>query len=107
MPFFDNIWSWFSYGQPFVFNSVAFFALFLLFYGIYTLATGTIQLRNILLVSFSLFFYYKVAGWFVLLLVVIAAIDWGNGLAIFKTPSARGKKAWMLLSLFINLGSLC
>lgn len=107
MQIIDNIWSWFRYGEPFVFNSVAFFALFFVFYAIYTLAVNRVQLRNVLLVVFSLFFYYKIAGWFVLLLAATAAFDFFIGQAIFGTRSAKGKKAWMLLSLFINLGSLC
>lgn len=107
MLLFDQLWQWFKHGEPFVFNSVAFFALFMLFYGVYAAAFNKVQLRNVLLVLFSLFFYYKLAGWFVVLLVAAATSDFFIGKALFKTQSPRGKKAWMLLSVIINLGSLC
>lgn len=107
MLLFTQIWEWFRHGQPFVFNSVAFFVLFLLFYGVYSIAFKHVKMRNILLLLFSLFFYYKITGWFVLLLVATATSDFFIGQAIFKTESGRGKKAWMLLSLLLNLSSLC
>jgi alginate O-acetyltransferase complex protein AlgI len=107
MQVLENIWNMLKHGQPFVFNSVAFFVLFLAFYSVYTIALSRVQLRNVMLVVFSLFFYYKIAGWFVLLLMATAASDFFIGQAIFKTRSARGKSAWVVLSLVINLGSLC
>jgi alginate O-acetyltransferase complex protein AlgI len=107
MLLFDQIWSWFKYGEPFVFNSVAFFVLFLVFYGFYSIAFKNVQVRNVLLVLFSLFFYYKIAGWFVLLLAATATSDFFIGQALFRAGTAKAKKAWMLLSVLLNLGSLC
>jgi alginate O-acetyltransferase complex protein AlgI len=107
MLLYSQVWEWFRHGQPFVFNSVAFFVLFFLFYGVYAIAFNKVQLRNIVLLLFSLFFYYKIAGWFVLLLVATASSDFFIGQALFKTESAKGKKGWMLLSLILNLSSLC
>lgn len=107
MLLYTQILEWFRFEKPMEFNSVAFFALFLLFYGLYVLAFGNVRVRNILLVIFSLFFYYKLSGWFLILLIATATSDFFIGQAIFKARSARGKKAWMLLSLLLNLGSLC
>jgi D-alanyl-lipoteichoic acid acyltransferase DltB (MBOAT superfamily) len=102
-----QIQDWFTFGKPLPFNSVAFFVLFMLFYGLYAIAFRNVRVRNALLVVFSLFFYYKLAGWYVLLLIATATSDFFIGQAIYKAGTARGKKAWMLLSLFLNLGSLC
>lgn len=91
---------------PILFNSVLFILLFSGFYFIYILLAGKIKLRNAWLLIFCLFFYYKLSGMAMLLLLAMASSDYliGRGIAIATKSSA--KKQLLALSLFINLGCL-
>lgn len=55
---------------------------------------------------FSLYFYYKCAGWFWVLHVVIVIVDYHLAQWIEQSDSARKKKAWLFISLVLNLGIL-
>ena len=91
---------------PLIYNSVLFFALFTLFYLVYVFAYRNIKARNILLLVFSLFFYYKISGFYVVLLVLMATSDFLIGKKMAATPQLGKKKALMLLSVFMNIGAL-
>ncbi len=92
--------------NPLQFNSVFFFALFSVFYLIYAGVFNKVKTRNTVLLLFSLFIYYKLSGLYVLLMMAVAASDFLIGKQILKTHSEGKKKAWLLLSLVVSLGSL-
>lgn len=107
----DKVWAFlqqFEYSKfnPLQFNSVFFFALFSVFYLIYAGVFNKVKTRNVLLLLFSLFIYYKLSGLYVLLMMAVAASDYFIGKQILKTHSEGKKKAWLSLSLVISLGSL-
>ncbi len=89
-----------------VYNSVAFFGLFTFFYLLFLLASKKIPVRNILLLAFSLFFYYRLSGLFVVLMCFIAASDYVIGRIILATKNERVKVRFLMLSIFISVGSL-
>ncbi len=89
-----------------IYQSVLFILVFSVFYSIYLLVFPRPKARNILLLLFSLYFYYKLSGLFVILLVLVASCDFLIGRAMLATPSAAKKKGLMMLSVFINLGIL-
>lgn len=91
---------------PLIFHSVFFILLFTVFYGIYLLVSGNIKAKNILLLLFSLFFYYKISGLYVVLLVGVASSDFLIGRAIGTAKTKGSKKTLMLLSVIIDLGIL-
>ncbi|TAD98944.1 MAG: MBOAT family protein [Bacteroidetes bacterium] len=93
-------------GQPLVFTSVLFFAIFSIFYSIYAFAYPYIRLRNFLLLAFSLYFYFKISGFYVILLILMATSDYLIGWAIHFTKNENKKQAWAILSVLINIGSL-
>ena len=93
--------------QPLLFNSVLFFLLFVIFYGIYISSLKTINFRNVLLLSFSLFFYYKIGGPAIFILLFMGTSDFLLGKAIFSASSEGKKKLYVILSLLVNIGSLC
>ncbi len=104
----ENLFSSLKYlpNQPLIFNSVLFFLLFTVFYLIYITVFNKIKARNILLLIFSFYFYYKVSGLAVILLLLMGSSDYFIGLGIFKSKK-QSSKAWLLLlSLIVNLGSL-
>lgn len=98
----------FAYSKfaPLQFNSVFFFALFSIFYVVYALVFNKIQVRNAVLLAFSLFIYYKLSGIFVILMMLVSLSDFIIGRSILKTKNESSKKWLLLLSLLITVGSL-
>ena len=93
-------------GKPMLFTSTIFVAMFVIFYALYSLLSAKIKWRNILLLFFSFFFYYKLSGMYVILLFCMACSDYMLGLAISGTVSAIKKKYFLLISIIINIGCL-
>lgn len=92
--------------HPIVFNSVLFILLFTAFYGIYILLSGNIKLRNAWLLLFCLFFYYKLSGNALLLLLGMASSDFFIGQGIASSKKTFAKKWLLALSLLVNIGCL-
>jgi alginate O-acetyltransferase complex protein AlgI len=92
--------------HPLQFNSVLFFILFTFLYIIYSAVYQKVSVRNILLLIFSLYFYFKVSGLAVVVLLFIATSDFFIGKGIFYSQKKSLKTFLLLLSLIINLGSL-
>lgn len=92
--------------NPIVYTSVLFILLFTVFYGFYVTVFNDIKKRNFLLLIFSLYFYYKISGFYVILLIFMASSDFLIGKAMFSSSKQSGKKRLLLLSIFINIGSL-
>jgi len=97
-----------TYNQfhPLLFNSVMFFLLFTVFYLVYVLVFNKVAIRNILLLVFSLYFYYKVGGIAIILLVLIASSDFFIGKGIFAAKNKSVKSLLLLLAILIDLGCL-
>lgn len=92
--------------SPMIFNSVLFILLFTMFYLGYVFVYNDIRKRNLLLLIFSLYFYYKISGLYVILLVLMGSSDFLIGKAMFRTVSVPRRKFLLFISLFINIGSL-
>jgi len=92
--------------NPLKFHSVLFFVLFTLFYLFYAFVYKNIRLRNVLLLLFSLYFYYKVSGLFVFILILTATVDYFVGFWIYYLESLWKKRFLLILSLTVNLGYL-
>ncbi len=86
------------------FNSFAFFAFLILFLGIYALLPRKAQNTWILIASY--FFYGCWDFRFLSLIAFSTVIDYAAGLAIEREQETRKRKAWLLLSLCVNLGLL-
>lgn len=72
----------------------------------YPLVVRNFKVRTWYLLIFSLYFYYKTGGLYVILLLVTSAINFVIGAGIHKAGSKAQKRWLMLLSLIWNLGSL-
>lgn len=92
--------------DPLVFNSVLFTFLFSVFYIVYVLVNKNVKVRNLALLLFSLFFYYKIAGDAVLILIFIALSDYMIGKGIAGTTSQARKGILVTFSVLIDLGVL-
>lgn len=86
-------------------------ALFLFLYSIFGLGYLAVRrvrlLRTIYVVLFSLFFYYKLSGVYVLLLLAVALSDYIIGRCVSRCRErGRPSGAWVALSVVINLSIL-
>lgn len=92
--------------EPMIFSTGLFFILFLLFLPIYGLLRKQTLLRIVYVALFSLFFYYKSSGWYVLVLLASTTSDYLIGLILSSSSSRAKQKAWLILSVVINLAVL-
>lgn len=84
-----------------VFSSISFLFFFLpLLFLIYFITPK--KLKNLILLIFSLIFYYIGEKWYVILLIISCFINYISGIFIEKT----NKKRYLILGLIFNLGLL-
>ncbi len=101
----DQIFNY-SEKHPLLFNQYLFLLLFTVMFAGYTLVHKRVRLRNFYLLIFSLFFYYKSSGLYFFLLLFSTVVDYGCGYGIFLSKNQLGKRLYLLLSVFVNLGML-
>jgi D-alanyl-lipoteichoic acid acyltransferase DltB (MBOAT superfamily) len=89
------------------FNSIE-FALFLpvVFFLYWFVAGNNKKLQNYILLAASYYFYSCWDYRFLFLLIFSTFLDYFTGLKIFNAESKQGKKTWLFISIFINLGFL-
>ena len=92
--------------NPLMYQSVTFFLLFAVFYIFYSIFFNSRPIRNALLLVFSLYFYYKLSGLFVFVLIAMGTSDYFIGMGIFKSRKAHIKNLLLTLSVIINVGAL-
>jgi D-alanyl-lipoteichoic acid acyltransferase DltB (MBOAT superfamily) len=89
-----------------IFNTPIFFFFFLVFVFLYGIVLARRRPRVYLIVVASLVFYGAWNYRFIPLLVFSAVADYFIAQAIAAAPSQRARKAWVTLSIGINLGIL-
>jgi len=92
--------------HPLLFNSTFFLFFFLLLVTFYPWVANRIKTRTWYLLLFSLYFYYKTSGVFVLLLVATALVNWLLGSLIYRSNSKKWRVLFFLGSAVWNLGTL-
>lgn len=91
---------------PIIFSSGLFLYLFVGFMAIYSLVYKHQRARMYYLIAFSIFFYYKSSGFYFLLLIGLALVDYTLARIMAGTENKR-KRLWLLIaSLSVNLGML-
>lgn len=96
----------FSDKQPLLFNQYFFLFLFSIMFVGYTLLHKHLRVRNIYLLLFSLFFYYKCSGLYFFLLLFSTAIDYAVGIGMHQSKHTWQKRLYLGISLLTNLGLL-
>lgn len=96
----------YQHNAPILFSSGLFFFLFIGFLIIYMSLRKHLLTRIIYVTLFSIYFYYKSSGLFFFLLLFVATSDFCIAQCMAKTASRWGRKAWVVLSLCIDLGLL-
>ena len=104
----SRLWDILQYdaSAPMIFSSGTFFILFLLFLPLYILLRRQTGLRIVYVSLFSLYFYYKSSGLFVLLLLAAATSDFLIGRLLSRQQIQVRRKLLVALSMCINLGVL-
>ncbi|MDR1455557.1 MAG: MBOAT family protein [Tannerella sp.] len=92
--------------EPLLFSTGFFFFLFTGFFIIFLSLRKHALTRIVYITLFSLYFYYKTSGLCFLLLLFTATSDFLIAHGIFASRTKKWKKAWVALSVCINLGML-
>ena len=92
--------------SPLIFSSGLFLFLFAGFLLLYTALRNTSTARIIYVILFSLYFYYKSSGLYFLLLIFAATSDFLIARALARTEQRTARRAWVALSVCVNLGML-
>jgi len=92
--------------NPLLFNNGFFVYFFAAFIGLYYSFRNNYIVRTWLFCAFSLYFFYKASGAFVLLVITSAIIDFFIGNLIYEVPSKKSKKILLWVGLSFNIGLL-
>lgn len=92
--------------SPMLFNTGLFMVLFILFLLIYTMLRNRPKAKMVLVILFSLYFYYKSGGWCVLILAGVCVSDFLLGLWLGSAQKQWVRKAIVSLNVVINVGML-
>ncbi len=104
----DTLLDWFRFqsDKPLIFTQLFFWVFFAAVLAGYSIAYRRNGLRNAYLFAVSMFFYYKTAGLFFLLLLFTIVSDYWIGRAIGASDRPRVRKGLLALSIFLNLSIL-
>lgn len=105
---FDKLLEQLSYQPkaPIIFSSGLFLYLFVAFMAIYALVYKHQRLRMLYLIAFSIFFYYKSSGFYFLLLIGLALVDYTLARIMAGTENKHKRLMLLVTSLTVNLGML-
>lgn len=104
----DLVTSWFKYDpkNPMLFSSALFLGFFLVFYFIYIFTRNYKHFRTGYVILFSLFYYYKAGGEYVILLVFSALINYILSETMDLSRKKVTRKLVLSFTVILNLGVL-
>jgi len=110
MPSFDlqSFFRQFLYDpeNPLLFNNGFFVFFFAVFIGLYYHFRNSFKIRRYIFCFFSLYFFYKASGFFVVLVIVSAIVDFVVSNAIYVQKNKAKRKLLLIASIVFNLGML-
>jgi alginate O-acetyltransferase complex protein AlgI len=92
--------------NPLLFNNGFFVFFFAIFITLYYNFRNNFKVRRYIFCFFSLYFFYKASGYFVVFVVLSAIVDYVLSNAIFRQQDKKKKKLLLLCSIIFNLGLL-
>ena len=92
--------------NPLLFNTGLFLFLFLGFLLIYQLTKEKFRLNSILVILFSLYFYYKSSEYYCFIMLAICASDYIIGRLLGKARSSKLRKFYVALNVISNISIL-
>ena len=97
----------FDSNSPLLFTQFYFWAFFAIVYIIFALIGNKRLMRNSFLFFVSLFFYFKTSGFSLLILLFVTISDFLIAKRISQAHKQGAKKAWLILSIVLDLSILC
>ena len=95
----------YSYKEPWFFTEFSFLFVFSIFLIFYTFIIKQNNLKKFYIICFSLFFYFKSSGPFLLLFILMIIIDYFLAFLIYKKEGIS-KKIFLWISLLFSLSFL-
>jgi D-alanyl-lipoteichoic acid acyltransferase DltB (MBOAT superfamily) len=92
--------------NPLLFNNGFFVYFFAVFISLYYVFRNRNTARSWIVSLFSLYFFYKASGYFVILVIVSAVVDYALSNLIYRQHDRTIKKWLLAFSIIINLGLL-
>ena len=92
--------------NPLLFNNGFFVYLFFVFMLLYFAFRNKVAIRTNIFCLFSLYFFYKASGFFVVLVIISAIADFILSNAIYKQTDKTKRKLLLTISIVFNLGLL-
>lgn len=92
--------------HPLLFNDGFFVFFFGIFIALYYQFRHHLPIRKFIFCTFSLYFFYKASGYFVIVVFLAAVVDFILSNAIYQQTKQQSKRILLLLSIFFNLGIL-
>ena len=91
---------------PMLFNTGLFFVLFALFMCVYLTVKNRPKAKMLLVIAFSLYFYYKSSAWCCLILAGVCVSDFYLGLWMARSMYRDERRLIVWLNVLINVGML-
>ncbi|MCP4443353.1 MAG: MBOAT family protein [Aureispira sp.] len=103
--FFSNFWELLAYDKdnPILFSSGQFLLFFTLFYAVYIFLYDKVRARIFYVLAFSLFFYYKSSGWYVVFLGLTVVFNYGLGIILEDKHGKKGTGWALFAGVIVNL----
>lgn len=92
--------------NPLLFNNGFFVFFFAIFIALYYKFRNNFKLRRYIFCFFSLYFFYKASGVFVVFVILSAIVDFVLSNAIWRQQDKKKRKLLLLCSIIFNLGLL-
>lgn len=92
--------------NPLLFNSGVFLILFIFFIITYALIYKNRMAVTLFVIAFSIFFYYKSSGIYVIILAITSITDYSFALAVSIAKKKVYKRILMLVAVWMSLGLL-
>jgi len=92
--------------NPLLFNNGFFIYFFAVFICLFYTFRNNARAKSIIVSLFSLYFFYKASGFFVVLVIISAICDYLLSNLIYKQTNIAVKKLLLALSIIFNLGLL-
>lgn len=93
--------------EPLLFNTSFFMYFVVLLLLAYRLVIKTKLTRIVVVTLFSLYFFYKACGWYVVFILIAAVVDFNLSNAIHRSSNVMRRKLLLVISIVLNLGFLC
>ena len=101
----ENIFKY-SFDKPWFFTNLSFLGALGIFLMIYSLLLDKPVVKKLFLILFSLFFYYKSSGPYLIIFISMIIVDYNVAILIEKISNALYKKLLLSISIILSLSFL-